>query len=252
MAFTNNYTLGRGKLYFQKEGESFFRYFGDTNAISMTQESENLDHFSSDEGVRVKDASVTLQNDLSGQFTTENIDANNLALFFQGSAGDDTVGAATGINEDFTDVQLGTYVQLGVTPSRPEGVGNITNIVVVNAGDTLASGVDYDLDATTGMLYIRDDSTDIDAGDDLDITYDTTAGTRSRVIDAGTEIRGCLRYVANNPRGTQRDKTWPKVKIAPSGDFQLKGDTWQALTFDFEVEKRDDDTPRIISSGRFA
>ena len=77
------YTLGRGRLYFDaflpntktKTGE---RYFGNTPSLSLTIESESLDHYDSDAGVRVKDDSVLLQLNRTGQFVTDNIDPENV------------------------------------------------------------------------------------------------------------------------------------------------------------------------------
>ena len=116
----NNYTLGRGEVYFGLFGTGTQvpvgeRYIGNTPSISMTAESETLDHFSSEAGLRVKDRSVTLQQDMSGNFTTDNIDRENLALLLQGDEGDDTIASASGLSDTFTSVEIGTYVQLGVT-----------------------------------------------------------------------------------------------------------------------------------------
>lgn len=258
MAVTQNYVLGRGKLYFERFAENQtvgagrYRYIGNTPSISMTAESETLDHFSSEAGLRVKDRSVTLQQDMSGNFTTDNIDRENLALLLQGDEGDDTIASASGLSDTFTSVEIGTYVQLGVTASKPEGVGNVTVVAAVVGSDTLAAGVDYDVDADTGMVYLRDDAVDLATGDNVTIHYSTAAGTRSRITDTGDEIYGALRYVSDNPVGDQRDKVWPYVKLTPSGDFQLKGDDWQTITFDFEVLRRNDATPRVVSLGRYA
>ena len=62
MAKNQNYTLGRGKVYFSRfiaaiQTPEGFEYIGNTPELSFTIESENLDHFSSDAGVREKDAS---------------------------------------------------------------------------------------------------------------------------------------------------------------------------------------------------
>ena len=100
----NNYVVGRGRLFFgqfkkgtrRPQGQ---RYFGNTPELSTTQDEDTLDHYSSEGGVRVKDASVTLQNDQTGSFSCDNISMPNLALWYRGEmirrieAGS---GAATG------------------------------------------------------------------------------------------------------------------------------------------------------------
>lgn len=86
---TNNYVVGRGRLFFgqfkkgtrKPQGQ---HYFGNTPELSMSQDEETLDHYSSEGGARVKDASATLQNDQSGSFACDNISMPNLAYWFRG------------------------------------------------------------------------------------------------------------------------------------------------------------------------
>lgn len=85
-----NYVVGRGKLYFGQfaAGTRFAQgqlYFGNTPELTLAQEEDVLDHYSMEGGARVKDASVTLQQDSSGSFTCDNISAANLALWFRGT-----------------------------------------------------------------------------------------------------------------------------------------------------------------------
>lgn len=84
-----NYVVGRGRLFFGqfKPGTRVPQaqhYFGNTPELSLSQSEDTLDHYSSEGGVRVKDASVTLQNDSSGSFACDNISPQNLALWFLG------------------------------------------------------------------------------------------------------------------------------------------------------------------------
>lgn len=89
MADDMNYVVGRGRLFFGqfRPGTRTPRgqlYFGNTPALSLSQSEDTLDHYSSEGGVRVKDASVSLQNDSSGSFQCDNISLPNLALWFRG------------------------------------------------------------------------------------------------------------------------------------------------------------------------
>jgi hypothetical protein len=89
MADEMNYVVGRGRLFFGqfKTGTRTPRgqlYFGNTPALSLSQAEDTLDHYSSEGGVRQKDASVSLQNDSSGSFQCDNISLPNLALWFRG------------------------------------------------------------------------------------------------------------------------------------------------------------------------
>lgn len=257
MAFVDNLVLGKGKLYFEQFAPNQtaptgrYRFVGNVPTLSVNQEIQTLDHFSSTGGIRTKDRSVTLQNDMGGQFTTDHIGAQNLAMLFQGTEGDDTVASASGLSETFNSIELDTYIQLGVTAGRPEGVGNVTVVAAVVGSDTLAAGTDYDVDTDTGLVYLRDDAVDLATGDNLVIHYSTTAGTRNRVVDASTEIFGAMRFVADNPVGENRDYVWPYVKVSASGDFGLITEEWQTMTFEFEVQKAGSQA-RVIATGRYA
>lgn len=125
----NNLTLGRGELWFSRfkpgtqdpEGE---RYFGNSPEFSATIESETLDHFDSDHGVNEKDESVPLSTNRSGSFVTDNIDLENVALFFFGSKTALTVAGGSAI-ETITGVLPGLTYQLGTSQTNPSGARGI-------------------------------------------------------------------------------------------------------------------------------
>ncbi len=86
---TNNYVVGRGRLFFGQFAKGTRKpqgqlYFGNTPELSLSQDEDTLDHYSSEGGVRVRDASATLQNDQTGSFSCDNISLPNLALWFRG------------------------------------------------------------------------------------------------------------------------------------------------------------------------
>lgn len=244
-----NYTLGRGKLYFARyipgtttpEGE---RYIGNTPEFSATIETENLDHFSSDGGVKVKDGSVALQTDRSASFTTDNISLANISLFFFGSVSAVVQSAATVTDETFLAVDQDLYYQLGVTETNPSGVRSLDYItadtVKITVEDDKASpttfdeGADYTIDMDLGRLYVVKGG-DIAKGTNLKVTYKTKAVTRDRVISGSRPIEGLLHYIADNPAGENYDWLMPYVKLSPNGEYTLKGDDWQTIPFNVEM-----------------
>jgi hypothetical protein len=256
VAYEKTLVLGKGKLYFeqfapgQTQPTGKYRFIGNCPTFNVNQEVQTLDHYQSTGGIRVKDASVTLQTDMGGQFTTDDVTAENLALLFNGTAAADTVGTASGLSQTFTNVQLDSYVQVGTSSTKPDGVGNLTNVVVVTGGDTLVAGTDYDVDVETGMIYLRADAPDLDNGDSISVSYGTAAGTRSRVVDSTNAIYGALRFISDNPYGPQRDYTVPYVKVQASGDYGLISDEWATMTFDFEVQQTATGK-RLIATGRY-
>lgn len=257
-----NYTLGRGRVFFDRfpanavvsaatkgDGE---RYLGNTPEFSTTSESEDLEHFDSDAGIRTKDDSVQLTLNRTGSMTCDNIDAENIALYFLGTSSKLTQAPATAVVETVTAAKRGRIYQLGATESNPAGVRNVTNVVVKKGAGfttTVAAANNYEVDAERGRVYIESDSADID-GVDIQITYDVQASTRERIVSGSSSIYGALRFVADNPKGPNRDYFFPYVKLAPDGDYNLKGDEWQTMGFTFEVLKKASNVEALYIDGQ--
>lgn len=238
----NNYTLGRGEIWFAQYltgtttpgGEL---YLGNTPELSFTAEQENLDHYSSDRGVRIKDESVLLQLDYSGSFITDNISPDNLSYFFLGESMTSTATSTTVTGEAIADVMKGRTYQLGTSASNPAGVRKVSAVSVKKGATTFVAGTDYVLDATLARIEILTTGAIVE-GDDLTVDYTIDVSSRSRVISKSKTIEGALRYIAYNPAGQNIDYFLPWVKITPNGDFTLKGDEWQQLPFTLEVLKK--------------
>jgi len=347
------YTLGRGRLYFGafSAAAAFdsdgFRYLGNTPSVQMTQAATNLDHFDSDQGIKVKDASVELQRDMTGQFTTDNISVDNLAIWFSGNKTAIDQSAASGITEDFT-VKPGLMYQIGVDADNPMGISdlasmtaaaviaiaatgtltfnaqpadddtvtingvaitfkasgatgnqvnkggnaagtaqalkdfinahpgtllvsasgssNVLTLTAVTAGTggnsitlaksgtnpalsgaTLSGGsngtstaltdADWTADPASGTFVINTGGT-VAEDTVVTVTYATSAGAGNLVYTQDRPLYGELRYVADNPTETNTDYFWPYVKLTATGNFELKGDTWQQIEFAFEVLKK--------------
>lgn len=245
-----NYTLGRGKVRFDRypqnvvinaltagEGE---RYIGNTPEFMTNSSSEDLDHYDSDSGVRVKDDSVQLSFDRAGSFTCDNIDTPNIALYFLGDESVVTQSAATGATSTFT-AKRGRFFQLGATSSLPSGVRNVSNVVVkkgVAFADTVTASGNYEVDELLGQVYIEADATDIPDDTPIQVTFDVAASTRGQVISKNRSIYGAIRFISDNPKGINRDYYFPYVKLSPDGDYNLKGEEWQSMGFTMEILKK--------------
>lgn len=243
-----NYALGRGKLFFAPFAPGTMaatlgqRYFGNTPEFSTTSESEELEHFDSDNGVNIKDDSVTLSNTRSGAFQTDNISLDNVAMFYLGEKSSFSVTAGTGLSEVIT-AKKGKYYQLGRTDQNPVGARKITNVVVTKGSGpatpvALANNLEVDLDLA--RVYVELDAPDIEEDDALTFTYGQSPYSQSRVISSSNEIVGELYFEATNPKGQKFDYFWPYVKISPNGDFNLKsGDDWMMIPFNVEFLQKD-------------
>lgn len=227
------YTLGKGEVYFdQGNGE---RYLGNTTEFNITIESENLDHYDSDNGVKTKDDSVVLQITRNGTLTTDNMSKENLALFFLGDISTVTQTSTPVVAEALNGVVKGYFYQLGKTTANPQGVRNVSAVAVKKGGTTYVANTDYVLDAALGRIQILETGS-IAANDNLTVDYTPAANTRERIsTNSSASLTGSLRFVAKNPKGTQRDFVIPKVTLRPTGDFVLKGEDWQSASFSVEI-----------------
>lgn len=95
---TDNYTLGKGILYFDQfdaagalTGE---RDLGNAPSLSFNMTVDMLDHFSSRAGLSAKDKQVTRQITPSFSFTLDEINKENLGMLFYGNMEDITQAAA--------------------------------------------------------------------------------------------------------------------------------------------------------------
>ena len=237
--------VGRGELYFDRFADGALlgtgeRYLGNTPTFTLTQAATKLDHFDSDHGLKQKDRSVTLTSDLTGATTTDNVVAENLALFFLGDATPLTVAQAAAVKETIILAIPGRVYQLGVSDDQPSGARGLDNVVVAltAAGHAAVDPSNYLFDGATGRLEMLVGGDGFPAeGASIDVTYDQTAYTRDAVIAEGSEVYGALRFVADNAVGLNRDAYMPYVQLTSNGDYGFKGDDWQVMGFTIEVLK---------------
>lgn len=244
MAGSQNYTLGRGEVHFGKfapgtttpMGE---RYLGNTPEFNLTIDVENLDHYSSDRGIREKDDSVVLQADRSGSLTTDSVRPDNIALFFFGTKETVTVVSAASQTQTYNGSPAGLSVQLGTNSQNPSGARNVETVTLTTVPPTpaLVEGTDYVVDLVRGRVMFEE-TENVKALTSVEIGYGVKASKRDRVISGSQPVEGSLRYIANNPKGENFDYFMPWVKITPNGDYALKGDEWQTIPFSIEILKK--------------
>lgn len=242
------HTYGSGEISFaaflaSTQTPGARRYLGNTPEFTLTSEQESLDHWDVDHGIRVKDDSVVTELNQSGTVVTDNIDYDNLAMFFLGTTSTLTTASGTGAIDNIASAQFGTY-QLGVTALVPTGVRKVSSVVVTNSGGTTTytAGTDYVVDADYGTVTLLEGGT-ITAGSAVKITYNVAASTRKQVIASNRTIEGALHFKSFNPVGPKIDYFMPWVKLTPNGDFSIKSDDWLTIPFSVEVLKKGDLAP---------
>src|SRR4029079_14645941 len=97
----------------------------------------------------------------------------------------------------------------------------------------------------TGRIYIIEGSTVITEGSDVSVAYNVAASETVIVVEEGEQVEGSLRFIADNPKGKNKNYYWPYVRIQPTGDFALKGEQWQVISFNFAVLTPKDGRKRV-------
>lgn len=266
--YGNNYVVGRGTVYFDrfkdgsnnKTGEM---YFGNTPEFTINTDTETLDHYSSEHGMRVMDASVLLEASQGGSFTCDNINEDNLALWFLGALEKNAQTQMTGAKEIFNPVMRGRYYQLGTSDVNPTGVRHVNNFQMVKADASIAISTgtgditsivgativnpagNYEIDLETGRVYIEPDSPDLAGNVQIAVQYDVEEQTRTLIVGKSDMIYGALRMISDNAVGLNKNYFFPKVSIAPDGDYALKGDDWQVISFTFKAMQLNSRTQRV-------
>lgn len=242
------HTYGSGEISFARylantETPGAYRYLGNTPEFTVSSEQETLPHMDVDHGIRYQDDEIVTSQSLGGTVVTDNINQENVALYFTGTSGIITDSSATAAIENIAEIQIGTY-HLGVTTIKPTGVRHISNVVVTNGvtglgAVTYVAGTDYVVDGISGTVTFLEGGT-IEAGDPAKITYDIAANSREQVVSGNDSIVGALKFKSFNPAGPRRDYFMPKVRLSPQGEFALKGDDWLTIPFDVAILRKGD------------
>lgn len=242
---TNNYTVGRGKLYFSafRPGTtrpSGFEYIGHTPEMGISVTTETLDHWNMSGGPKFKDRSITLSADFAMTFTTDNISPDNMAKFFLSEQAQRvSQAAATAQTQLIAGVALERLYLVGESAATPNGVKRLVNVSVSVDGTPLEAEVDYIVDAENGGITLLEGGA-AQAGDDVTVSYGVESASFDRVISGNSPVRGALRFVAENATGDDFTLFAPCVELTPNGDYSLIGDEWQTLSFNVSVEKLED------------
>ncbi len=85
---TDNYVIGKGFLIFKPVGELDFFHLGNVPNFVFTPAVTKLDHFSSQEGTKEKDASIVTEKTGTVKITMEEFTKRNLGILLMGDVDD--------------------------------------------------------------------------------------------------------------------------------------------------------------------
>lgn len=233
---TTELQIPRGRVYFKPDGANGEVPLGNCPSVNLTVDTTKAEHFSSQTGLRQKDASLDIEVNRTGALQCDNMTMLNAARFFAGAVA--TVNqAATPVTDELHTVTPGEYYQLGQTTANPFGARNISAVSVshTSGAPVYVEGTDYELDLPTGRLQILEGGA-IAAGD-VHVDYTPAAATWEQVASgAATKVSGALRIVADNASGANRDWYLPSVNLTPSGDMPIINEDTNFATMSFDLE----------------
>lgn len=177
---TENYTLGKGIIYFNKkslttglfEGE---RDLGNAPAVSLNVSLEELAHFSSRGGLKAKDKKIISQVSPVINFTLDEDSADNVAMLYMAEKAAVTQAAADNLMTTITPLK-NRYFDLGY---RSAGIISIAYNTLTSAfteGALLTGGTSgatatilqvIETDATTGALLLWDVTGNFEAAETI-------------------------------------------------------------------------------------
>jgi len=259
LANKDNFLLGRGvlKLDLFAGGATETAKFidmGNATAFSLNIDEETLEHTSKRTGLAQIDQSVTLSKELTGSFTLDEYDVQQLATALSADVDELTFASASVYNAASKLVGVvipadsgGHSIELfdaskAGTPLNPKRLRGLTDQGMKVSLTTVPATTynDWTIDLATGHLHITAGG-DLDSGaprtlDIWDITY--PAGKLQQIhMLKQTAIRATLHFASKNAQsGLVREVKLHRVKISTNGELPWIAEEYSAMEFSFAAE----------------
>lgn len=230
-----NYLIGKGEVYFDRfdtNGNSTGeRHLGNAPSFAATPTEEDLDHYSSMQGVKFKDLSAIISTDLTYKFSLDEPNIDNLLEALKGAEVVYTSQGDGNINNEVMVARVNRWVKL----NRMKITAG--TVVVTNAAGTVTYqlNTDYRVDYTVGRIFTISGG-NIANGQSLRIDYTHEEAAYPTVYPSTQlKIEGLLRFVGNPDYGNQYMWTAWKVKLTITGDIPMVSEEWAQIEFEAEV-----------------
>lgn len=227
----SQYNLGRGKLYLKGETKFLsatpvldgWRDIGNVTQFTVTQEAETKEHKSFLTGVQSIDQEIAVSRKMNISFATDELSANNIALFLSGTLRDNAQGDAVANGACLaSDFDAGGGIALtnknffydsGATDFLFDIWFDLT--LELNVPGVLAYGVtrcyDFQPQGTQAIAVRKDGTTRTDEGGGTTLL---TEGTHYEI----DRKMGRIRFFNVGSGGLERGDTFMVKWAAPAGD----------------------------------
>lgn len=262
-ARTDDYQLGRGIPYFAtldaNDRPTAWRDLGNSPEFNLSIETETLEHTSSRQGLAVVDKEVTISQKLSVTFQLDELNHENLALFFSGAKATHINVTIAGFTEyamipDPT-VELGRWYDIVNSSGERAYDVLIADLTMVSSNITpvtLDVDVDFELDSEMGRVFLLSTSgkvsTIITNNEDVDVTLVARAGASDvdevRTLTQ-TSVTGALKFIGVNPASSNEEVeyTFHKISLKAEGDLAEISDEWSVMSLTGTAERNETAEP---------
>jgi len=274
LAQPNDYIIGRGIIFFASVNAAGFplefRDLGNAPEFSATLETEKLEHQSSRAGLKVTDKEVVVAISASISFTVDEINLDNLALWFSGDTTSFSQSATPVVGVEnvvlslakagVAESALGKWYLLYVRADMSSGTaypGTSAEVRMYNIADAgfaaektgstaLTEGTDYQVDRIMGRIFLYDTTAnraEFPLGTEtLDVDWTPVAQTIEEVAGLTvSEISGALQFIQKNAanNSVQTEYQFHSVTLSPEGDLAMLGDEFSTMQFTGKAEARE-------------
>lgn len=249
-ANTNDYNLGRGKVYFAdlvSSKPNAYRFLGNAPEFNISVEVETLEHESSQSGLKVTDKEVVISQKVNLNLTLDELNFENLSTFLAGTTSSFTNGGAE------TGYDLAGAESYAVADGRWYDIVDSSGKRVYNlatlADNSGTAGTHYSVDLKMGRIFLIDSAT----ADLTDVTWTVDSGAATfdevRALTQ-TSILGALKFVAENPASTdhQTEFQFHQVSLKAEGDLGMISDEYSQMQLTGIAERNttaDADSPTL-------
>ncbi len=239
---TTQLVIGRGEIYFdpfppgQMTGSGEI-YIGNTPEFTTSRDVDTVQMFDSFDGQKIAIESPIIRETHTARFTTDHISMENLALWH---GGDQTLylqNRLENISETYT-VLRGRFYQLGYSVNSPLGARGIESLTARKGSVSIPVSGNFEVDKINGRIGVLATAPDVENGDSITFTYERRDITNGAAIPSRRELFGALRFVSTNPVGVRKNFFYPFVKLMATGEIDLKGASWQTISFTVEAQRR--------------
>lgn len=250
-AETKDYNVGRGKVYAAElDANSIpkgYRFLGNAPEMNVSVETETLEHQSSTGGLKVTDKEVVISQKATCALTLDELNFQNMALFFSGeTASHDNTAATsilTGSSNLVVDAQGRWYdiyqTATGVPTSDSSGDRLYDCGAITITGSVL--GTDFEVDLQMGRIFIITGGNLTVGSHDLDVAANAGADTSIDEVRALTTstVVVALKYVSENPANAdaQTEFQFHQIGLKAEGDFALISDEYTTMSLTGVAER---------------